>query len=89
MGESRRTEIMSIGYQGSTLITDTEVHNGEWSKVVPYEATVFTTLTDASRNQIASEGGNAIAGESFPALMEITGRFSTITLASGAVIAYK
>lgn len=79
----------NIGYQGSTVITDTAVHNGSWKKIIPYEATVFTTLTDSQMNQVSTENGNTIAGETIAINHEITGNFSVITLASGAVIAYK
>jgi hypothetical protein len=83
MSEPRQTELLEIGHQGSTLITNTSLYEGLWRKVVPYEATVFTTLTDASR------GGGAVGGESFPANFEITGQITAIKLASGAVVAYK
>jgi hypothetical protein len=83
MSIARIAEIMNIGYKGSELITDTAVHTGSWKMVVPYEATVFTTLTDTNRT------GNSIASESFPANFLLMGNFTTITLASGAVVAYK
>lgn len=89
MSEARQTELLNIGYQGSTVITDTAVHNGAWKKVVPYEATVFTTLTDSLRNQVSTEDGNALEGETIALNHELTGDFTVITLASGAVVAYK
>lgn len=89
MSLARQTELMEIGFRGSTVITDTEVHTGGWTKVIPYEATVFTTLTDSLRNQIDSENGNALEGETIALNHVLTGDFSVITLASGAVVAYK
>jgi hypothetical protein len=83
MSQARQTELLEIGHQGSTLIKNTSLYEGSWRKVVPYETTVFDTLTDASR-----EGG-AIGAESFPANFEITGQITAIKLASGAVVAYK
>jgi hypothetical protein len=83
MSNARRTEILEIGHQGSTLIKNTALYEGSWRKVVPYEATVFEVLTDATRD------GGAIGGESFAANFEITGTITAIKLTSGAVVAYK
>jgi len=89
MSINRQTELIEIGYQGWTLITDTAEHEGVWQKIVPLEATAFTTLTDATLNQVAAEGGNVVGAQSFPATVVLTGRFTKIELASGAVMAYK
>ena len=89
MDEGYTMSIDNIGYKGSTLITDTASHAGLWQKIVPLEATAFTTLTDLALNQVASEGGNVVGAQSFPATVVLTGRFTVIKLASGAVMAYK
>jgi hypothetical protein len=82
MSMERLTEI-SDNMKGSELITDTLSHTGNWKLIIPYENTVFTTLTDTGRT------GNAIAGETFPANFPIYGKFTEIKLASGACIAYR
>ena len=81
MGSDRTSEILSIGHNGSTIITSTGTHVGAWRKIVVIGTTEFTTLTDSRRI-------GSIASVSFPANYEITGEFSTIVLASGSIIAY-
>ena len=83
MTNAHVSDILSIGYLGSTFISDTAEHRGSWRLIVPIETTAFTTLTDAKLD------GNTITGEDFPANHELKGSFTVITLASGAVMAYK
>lgn len=83
MSEARRTELLNVGYAGSTFISDTAVHSGSWRMIVPIENTAFTTLTDAKLD------GNTIVGETIPTNHVLYGHFTVITLASGAVMAYK
>jgi hypothetical protein len=83
MSIPRMTEILNIGFQGATFISDTAVRNGNWRLIIPIENTAFTTLTDSNLD------GNTTAGETFPTNFPLYGNFTTITLASGAVMAYK
>lgn len=69
----------------STLISDTAAHTGAWNMItIITETATFTTLTDANR-----DGNTLTSGTTFYAGTNIYGAFSAITLASGAVIAYK
>ena len=80
----REMQIVAAGQRGTTLITDTAAHSGEvWRKVTILSDAVFTAITDATRD------GNTFSGEMFPAGVDIYGRISVITLASGKVLAYK
>lgn len=76
-------KLLSIGQRGSTFISDTSAHTGNWRLIIPIENTVFATLTDGKL------GGNTITGETFPANFPLYGKFTVITLTSGAVMAYK
>lgn len=72
------------GQRGTTHITDTAIHTGEtWIRISCKENTVFSTLTDTTRD------GNTYSGETFPSGFDLYGRFTQIKLASGAVVAYK
>jgi len=74
---------VKLGQGGSTLITDTSAHTGTYVAITFLEATTFTALTDANRD------GNTIGSQTFPVGATIYGTFTSITLASGACIAYK
>ena len=72
----------AAGEFGGDYYGDTAAHTGQtWSSVQVLSAAVFTTLTGTLNN--------SIAGVSFPAGTIIYGRFTTITLASGAVVEYR
>ncbi len=73
-----------LGLMGTDHFNDVDNHTGEWWKVLPTEATVFTTLTDGLR------GGDTLEGESIPANHEgLRGKITVIKLASGAVNAFR
>jgi hypothetical protein len=72
----------NIGYRGSTFISDTAAHAGNWMMIIPIETTVFETLTDGTR------GGNTFTGENIPANFPLMGNFTAIKLTSGACMAY-
>lgn len=81
---------MELGLEGTTFIKDTNVWtlagNGSmWTSILCKEATVFATLTDATRDGDDLDDGV----ESFPAGTLLRGRFTSIELTSGAVYAYK
>ena len=67
---------------GGELITDTAAHTGRFKSIFFKEDTEVNT---ASHNYT----GNSIDGETFKAGQTIFGTFTSITLTSGACIAYK
>ncbi len=66
------------GQNGGKIIADTATYTGDWCEIRVISAAVFTTLT-----------GNVtdVGSTSFPANFVLTGKFTTIDLASGAVFA--
>jgi hypothetical protein len=73
------------GGGGSLYIKDTAAHAGDFFAVQCTAATVFADLTGNMENET-----NFIAdATSFAAGTVIYGRYSSITLTSGSVIAYK
>ena len=83
MSIARITELLEgeFGKHGGLVINDTDAHTGAWSKVEIITAAAFTTLT------ITGFTGS-VAGITFPALEEIKGDITAITLSSGSCIAY-
>ena len=67
---------------GGELITNTAAHTGRFKRVDFYEATEISAMS-------SNLTGNAIAGETVPAGTTIYGVITSITLASGACIAYR
>ena len=67
---------------GGELITDTAAHTGRFKSIFFKENTQINT---ASHNY----SGNSIDSETFLAGQTIYGLFTSITLSSGACIAYK
>tara|TARA_R100001082_G_scaffold111077_1_gene93227 strand:- start:6834 stop:7073 length:240 start_codon:yes stop_codon:yes gene_type:complete len=67
---------------GGELITDTSAHTGRFKRIDFYES---TQVSAASSNLT----GNSIANETFPANYSLFGDFTSITLASGACVAYR
>tara|TARA_Y100001963_G_scaffold150985_1_gene233054 strand:+ start:2464 stop:2700 length:237 start_codon:yes stop_codon:yes gene_type:complete len=67
---------------GGELITDTSAHTGTFKRLDFYEA---SEVSAASSNLT----GNAIANETFPAGYTLYGYFTSVTLASGACVAYR
>lgn len=75
-------ESARFGRIGTEIITDTAVHTGPYAGFTVTAAAVFTTLTGPAHT--GSFGAATIAAGT-----TIYGWFTTITLASGAVLAYK
>lgn len=69
-----------LGQYGAEYFADTSAHAADWFCFDCITATTFTVLT----GNVASATGIA-----FPAGTKIFGRFTTFTLTSGSVIAYK
>jgi len=73
-----------------THITDTAVHVGEWAAIIALVDTAFTELISNSMSLNGAtipSGGQSHAGMTLGKGSMIRGIFTTITLASGAVVA--
>ena len=82
---------LGLGQAGAKFISDTAEHTGTFVAIHCLEATVFATLTpeDALTGYgVGSYNGNSMASESIPAGTVIFGRWTTVDLTSGLVIAY-
>lgn len=66
---------------GGQVIADVNVTTGNWIEIRVLTTCVFTTLT-------GNPGITNVGSTSFPAGTILNGRFTTITLASGSVVAY-
>ena len=81
----------ALGQAGAKFISDTSVHSGNFVAIQCVEDTVFNALTPADTTNgygVGSYNGNTMASETIPAGMTIYGRWTSIDLTSGAVIAY-
>ena len=80
---------LALGQLGSIFIDDTASHSGDWGVIYCVAACTFTTLTSgklANGTDVCMIG--TLTGIALSAGMHIAGRFSTIKLATGKVIAY-
>ena len=86
-----------MGQNGATFISDNDAHTGKFVAITIVEDTIFATLTAADGDFLYGTGsgagfdsnGDNCASVTFPAGMTIYGRWSTIDLTSGKVIAYR
>tara|TARA_R110000796_G_scaffold126846_1_gene241903 strand:+ start:2479 stop:2778 length:300 start_codon:yes stop_codon:yes gene_type:complete len=81
----------SMGQAGAKFISDEAVHTGKFVAIQCLEDTVFNALTpDDTTNGygVGSYNGNTMASEIISAGTTIYGRWTTIDLTSGLVIAY-
>ena len=67
---------------GAVFISDTATHSGSFRALYFKEETVITAAN-------ASNWTGSLAGETFAANTTIHGRFTSIQLTSGSVIAYR
>jgi|APGre2960657404_1045060.scaffolds.fasta_scaffold31958_4 hypothetical protein len=74
---------MGYVYAGAEYIEDTAAHTGRFGKIVALEDTVISSLTAQDYT------GNALTSIQFKANSELIGVFTSITLTSGTVVAYK
>ena len=82
---------VALGQTGAKFISDTEVHSGTFVAITMLEDTVFNALTPTDTTNgygVGSYNGNTMASETIPQGVTIYGRWSTIDLTSGLVIAY-
>jgi len=74
---------MGYTYPGAEFIDDTAAHAGRFAKVVALEDSVIATL-------VASDyTGNTLSAIPLKASCEMCGVFTSVTLTSGTVVAYK
>jgi len=74
---------MSYAYPGAEFIDDTSAHTGRFGKIVALEDSVIASLTAMDYT------GNTLAAIPLNASSEMYGVFTSITLTSGTVVAYK
>ena len=70
-------------YPGAEFIDDTVAHTGRFGEIVALEDSVIASLTAVDYT------GNARTSFPLKAACEMCGVFTSITLTSGTVIAYK
>jgi hypothetical protein len=71
------------GSAGFELITDTSAHTGRFFRLYAREASVVNTPT------VQNASGNTFSAVPIPAGGAIDGLFTSVTLTSGKVVAYK
>jgi hypothetical protein len=75
---------MGYAYPGAEFIDDTAVaHTGRFGKIVALEDSVIASLTAQDWT------GNTLSAIPFKASCEIEGVFTSVTLTSGTVVAYR
>jgi hypothetical protein len=74
---------MGYRYPGAEFIDDTVAHAGRFGKIVALEDSAIASLTALDYT------GNTLSAIPLKASCEIEGVFTSITLASGTVVAYK
>jgi hypothetical protein len=86
----------SLGYLGSVYITDTAAHEGQFGCIIAHEAAVAALVSGKHPTlpgQDASTASNVVEGTLtavvLPVGVPMLGLFTSITLASGKVTAYK
>jgi hypothetical protein len=80
---------LSLGQLGSLYITDTGAHAGDWGAITALEATVVATLVSGFRQDgTTAVVAGTLTSVPIPSGCTIFGRFTSITLASGKVLAY-
>ena len=74
---------MGYKYPGAEFIDDTAAHAGRFGKIVALEDSVIASLTAMDYT------GNTLSAIPLNASCEMEGVFTSVTLTSGTVIAYK
>lgn len=80
-------EYRGLGLNGGKYINDTAAHEGDFFCIVPTEDTVIGAITSnvEDLNNITAAQDNV----TLSANSAIYGRITSVTLSSGAIIAYK
>tara|TARA_Y100000310_G_scaffold252058_1_gene258714 strand:- start:158 stop:457 length:300 start_codon:yes stop_codon:yes gene_type:complete len=82
---------IGLGQAGAKFISDTAEHTGTFVAITMLEDTVFNALTPEDESTgygVGSYNGNTMASETIPKGVTIMGRWTTIDLTSGLIIAY-
>jgi hypothetical protein len=74
---------MGYRYPGAEYIDDTVAHTGRFGKIVALEDSAISSLTAMDYS------GNTLSNIPLKASCEMEGVFTSITLTSGTVVAYK
>lgn len=80
-------EYRGLGLNGGKYINNTATHDGDFFCIVPTEDTVISAITsnvEDLNNITAAQDNVTLAANS-----AIYGRITSVTLSSGAIIAYK
>ena len=79
--------MMGYGYDypAAKIINDTAAHTGRFGKIVAIQDSVINTLV---AENITENGSSTVNGITMKASSEVCGVITSITLASGQVIAY-
>lgn len=83
------THALGLGQLGSDFINDTSVHTGSWGILYCIQPCTFTTLTSGNGNDGNAVMAGTLSAMSLASGMIIYGYFTTITLSSGSLIAYR
>ena len=74
---------MGYAYPSAEYIDDTAAHTGRFGKIVALEDSVINALSAEDYT------GNALSAVPLKASCELYGVFTSVTLTSGTVVAYK
>ena len=74
---------MGYAYPGAEFIDDTSAHAGRFGKIVALEDSVIASLSAEDYT------GNTLSAISLKASCEMYGVFTSVTLTSGTVVAYR
>ena len=74
---------MGYAYPGAEYISDTSAHAGRFGKICALEDTVIATLVAEDYT------GNTLTAVPLKATGEMYGIFTSVTLTSGTVVAYR
>jgi len=74
---------MGYAYPGAECIDDTAAHTGRFGKIVALEDSVINSLSAEDYT------GNTLSAVPLKASCEIYGVFTSVTLTSGTVVAYR
>jgi len=79
----------AMGQLGSDFINDTDAHTGNWGIIYCISACTFAVLTSAVDLEGNALMTGTLTGITMSPGMLIYGNFTTISLGSGKVIAYR
>ena len=75
---------MGMIYPAAAILTDTNAHTGRFGKIHALEDSVMTVVS----TNVTKNGSTTLASVAIKHGSEVEGIFTSITLASGSVVAY-